>query len=257
METTTTTIICKNCEVNFQGNFCSNCGQSAHTHSINWHYVWHEIEHGIFHVDKGLFYTIKELFTSPGKTIRHFIAGKRSQYFKPAAMVFLLASIYGFLYHYFDINIKMPTFGASSDAVKVQDSIYEWMIGHFALVTLLTIPLYAIGSFLAFKKSGYNFVEHLVLNSFLAGQKLVVQLALLPVVVYYNSTGVLSILMTALYLIDIALTGWTYGKFFNKFKWSSRILRTVLAYTILMTTYIVGGIIIGIISTVIKLWIGK
>jgi hypothetical protein len=43
------------------------------------------------------------------------------------------------------------------------------MTSHFALVTLLTIPLYAIGPYW---KEGYNFVEHLVLNSFLAGKNL-------------------------------------------------------------------------------------
>lgn len=244
METT----LCKNCDAAFQGNYCYNCGQSAHEHSINWHYVWHEIEHGIFHVDKGLFFTIKELYVRPGKTIRDFIAGKRKKYFKPAAMVFLLASFYGFLYHYFNVNLDTGALNAgNTEALKTQQEINSWMTSHFALVTLLTIPLYALGSFMAFRKSGYNFVEHLVLNSFLATQKLVLQLMLFPFVVYYSGTATIGYILSIMYLLDICLTGWTYGTVFIKYRPLSRILRTILTYVLMLLSSLIAGILIVLI----------
>lgn len=64
---------CKNCNHNFKGNFCNNCGQTANTHEINFTSILHEIQHGIFHIDKGILYTSKELFRRPGHTIREYL----------------------------------------------------------------------------------------------------------------------------------------------------------------------------------------
>lgn len=248
METTTT--ICKNCDAGCQGNYCSNCGQSSHTESINWHYVWHEIEHGIFHVDKGIFYTIKMLFTTPGKAIRAFIEGRRKNYFKPAAMVFLLASICGFLYHYFDLNITpgdMASINDAPEAIQMQQKINAWITSHFALVTLLSIPLYASASNLMFRKDRYNYVEHLVMNSFLAGQKLVVQLALFPLVVYYNGTDTINTILIAMFIIDIIITGWTYSDFFVRYGLATKIFRTIIAYIIVLLLSLLIGTAAGIL----------
>lgn len=72
------TAICKNCDNTFEGNFCNNCGQSKDTHKLSMHYIWHDLQHGIFHFDNGIFYTIKNLLTKPGVSIREFIEGKES-----------------------------------------------------------------------------------------------------------------------------------------------------------------------------------
>ena len=44
---------CKNCGTEFNGNFCSNCGQPAKLKRIDAHYIKHEIEH-VLHYDKGI-----------------------------------------------------------------------------------------------------------------------------------------------------------------------------------------------------------
>ena len=92
-------ITCKNCNQNFKGHFCNNCGQTADTHKMNFHSLWHDIQHGLFHFDNGVLYTAKQLFTRPGNSIREYIDGKRVRHFKPISLVILLATVYGFLYH--------------------------------------------------------------------------------------------------------------------------------------------------------------
>src|SRR6478736_1543240 len=96
---------CLNCNANLAGKFCSNCGQDSNTHRINSHFLWHDIQHGLTHVDKGMLFTIKELFTRPGNSIRQFLEGKRIKHFKPISLVIILAGAYGFLSHYYEINI--------------------------------------------------------------------------------------------------------------------------------------------------------
>jgi hypothetical protein len=38
---------------------------------------WHDVQHGLFHFDKGMYYSAKELYWRPGHSIREFIEGKR------------------------------------------------------------------------------------------------------------------------------------------------------------------------------------
>ncbi|MEO8862184.1 MAG: hypothetical protein ABI358_12210 [Ginsengibacter sp.] len=32
---------------------------------MNFHFLWHDVQHGLFHFDKGVLYTTKQLFTRP------------------------------------------------------------------------------------------------------------------------------------------------------------------------------------------------
>ncbi|RZJ98961.1 MAG: DUF3667 domain-containing protein [Flavobacterium sp.] len=242
---------CKNCNTVFNDNFCGNCGQSADTHPINFHYLWHDIQHGIFHFDKGLFYTIKELFKRPGEAIREFIDGKRVSHFKPVAMVFLLGSIYGLLYHYFDIS---TTSGLPADAndksLEMTQQVNNWLSSHYALATMVMLPFVSIASYLSFYKKGYNLVEHFILNCFITGQKLVVSLALFPFVYMTNKTPAMLTFVGISFVVDFLLTVWTYNQFFNTQSRIKNFLKTLLSYVILLIFMIIA-IIIGIIVIVI------
>ena len=170
-------ITCKNCNQTFKGHYCNNCGQPADTHRINAHFLWHDIQHGLLHFDNGIPYSIKQLFIRPGHSIREFIEGKRIRHFKPLSLVAVLGALYGFLYHYFHINL----FQASTDLEIDFNDYNEWMATHFAWVTIATIPIYTIGTYIVFRKQGYNFVELFVLNTFKASQRLSVQILTFPI----------------------------------------------------------------------------
>jgi hypothetical protein len=162
-------INCKNCNHQFEGHFCNNCGQTANTHKMNFHFVWHDIQHGLLHFDKGILFSIKELFTRPGHSIREFIDGKRVSHFKPISLIIVLATVYGILYHYFHINLlKTGMTGGIiegwNNANKIGETpldiskINEWFATHYSWTALLLLPFYALGSFLAFRKSDYNYI---------------------------------------------------------------------------------------------------
>ncbi|WP_447636070.1 DUF3667 domain-containing protein [Flavobacterium microcysteis] len=244
--------ICKNCEHEINGNFCSECGQSTHTHPINFHYLWHDIQHGVFHFDKGLLYTAKELFTRPGHSIREFIEGKRVSHFKPTSLVFLLGSFYGLLYHFF--HIKLPTHLINGNSEQASDIIGDWITAHYALATLLTIPLLSIASFLAFRKTGYNLVEHLVLNGFIAGQKLILQFIFFPLLYIYSRTQTILLLSGISMLIDILLAFWTYNQFFDTQSTLKNIFKTILTY---IYFFILFAILTVVISSTLELFIKK
>lgn len=226
---------CQNCNSELNGNFCSQCGQSSKTHRINFHFLWHDMQHGLLHIDKGIAYTIKELFTRPGHSIRDFLDGKRVQHFKPTSLVLLLAGIYGLLSHYFNINLltnNIEIKGSGEDFIKAKaslDQMSEWMAQHYSILALIQIPIFSIGTFLCFKKFKYNFVEHLVINTFISGQKLLIHIASFPFYYLFNKTDLFKPTARITDFIGYGIALWTIFQLFNELPTFQRIWRTVLS----------------------------
>jgi hypothetical protein len=231
-------ITCKNCINEFDGNYCNQCGQPAETHEINAHFLIHDIQHGFFHVEKGILFTVKELFTNPGHSIREYLQGKRVKHFKPISLVLLLAGILGLLNHYFHIDILGDGFkvnGTGREADELRESfnkVREWISSHYALVSLLLLPIFSVGTFFSFRKKGYNFIEHLILNAFLTSQRLVLVIVLSPFYTLLNGVKELKTLSDTVALVVFFLTLWTLVQFFNTTKKSTVFWRTLLSFII-------------------------
>jgi len=239
-------IICKNCHQVFEGHYCNNCGQPAETHKINAHFLWHDIQHGLLHFDKGILYSLKQLFTRPGDSVREFIEGKRVNHFKPLSLVVLLATLYGFLYHYFHINY----FEDKSDEQLNYENINEWITTHFSWVTIATIPLYTIGTYTVFRNQGYNFVEFFVLNTFKASQRLFVQILTFPLLFYFNNIHHLQQFSFVTYVIGILLIFWTNIQFFNKITKTRAFFLSILSHILFLICFLV-------VLSIILLFTGK
>lgn len=232
--------ICKNCGHRFEGKFCNNCGQTADTKLINYHYLRHQLTHSLFHIDAGLLYTSKQLFLQPGHTIREYLEGKRVSHIKPFSFVLILTGFYILLCHWFGINL----FSASEESLKSDIgygkslNLDEWFLSHFSWVTLATIPLYTMGTWICFHNKGYNFVEYLVLNTYKAGQRLIVQIVFLPFIFLVKHSLNIGTVMLIVYLIDLGLHFWTNLQFFKPMKPINIIMRSIFSHLIM--TILVG-----------------
>lgn len=222
---------CKNCEHVFEGNFCNYCGQSADTHPINLHFLWHDIQHGLMHIDKGIFYTIKELFIRPGHSIRDFINGKRVKHFKPISLVIVLAAFYGFLYHYFDVNVFISK---DSNNTILFAKINHWISNHYSWYILAMTPLFSIGTYICFIKQNYNYFEYLILNSFKASQRLVIHIITFPLLLYFSNKESLQTFINILYGLDVLLILWTNVQFFNELNKVKVLLLSILSHIIMI-----------------------
>ena len=77
---------CLNCNNEVKEQFCPICGQKTSTHRFSFSHIFNNgVLNGIFNVNKSLFYTLKELFTRPGHSIREYIQGKRIRHFNALA----------------------------------------------------------------------------------------------------------------------------------------------------------------------------
>ena len=89
---------CLNCNENIKRNYCDYFGQKTSTHRFSLkHFFIHDFVHGIFHLDKGFLFTIRELFTRPGHSIREYIQRKRTNHFNYFTTLILLLTIGYFL----------------------------------------------------------------------------------------------------------------------------------------------------------------
>jgi hypothetical protein len=216
------------------------------------HFIWHDLQHGFFHFDNGIFYTIRQLLTRPGHTIREFIEGKRVRHFKPFAFVVVLATLYGLLYHYLINDLfELTPIDAKENVVSAYEKVIKWIVDHFAVSTLLITVTTTIASYLVFRKKGYNLAEHLVLNTFYRGLILVINLLLFPVLYIYSDTNNLKWYGPLLQIIDIVLMYWCYSQFFKNMPKIEVLLLTLLTYFIALSINVVVGYVASwiIIST--------
>ncbi len=244
--------ICKNCGHRFEGKFCNNCGQTADTKKINYDYLRHQLTHSLFHIDAGLLYTSKQLFLRPGHTIREYLEGKRVNQIKPFSFILILTGFYILLCHWLHINL----FSASEESLKSgigsgkSLNLDEWFLSHFSWVTLATIPLYTVGTWICFYNKGYNFVEYLVLNTYKAGQRLIVQIVFLPFIFLVKHSLSIGTVMLIVYLIDLGLHFWTNLQFFRSMKPSNIIVRSIFSNLIMI---LLMGIAMSAVLIVISL----
>ena len=76
---------CLNCGTALIGPHCHQCGQAGHVHrSVGaW---WHDLAHGVLHLDGKIWRTLPLLAWRPGELTRRYIAGERARFVSPLAL---------------------------------------------------------------------------------------------------------------------------------------------------------------------------
>jgi len=198
-------MICKNCGYESEGRFCSNCGESMHTHRVSMHHLLHETIHTFTHLDKGFGYTLKKLVTEPGRTQRLYLEGYRARHQKPFSMFFICATISALCLYWIARLTR--------EAVSPEQEAVNYFLQHYyVLLHIALFPLYTLVTWLLFIKSKYNYAELLVLGMY---QVAFMLLLLIPVNLIYlllpfPHARVIEIIVISIYNI------WTFVQFFNK-----------------------------------------
>ncbi|MGB0494973.1 MAG: DUF3667 domain-containing protein [Kangiellaceae bacterium] len=226
---------CKNCERNFEGKFCNNCGQKSRVSRVDYKYLLNEISENLLQVNHGFFYTLKELSLRPGKNIRSFLEGKRVSHFKPLAYLLLTSTLYVLAIFFLDLNtvtndlVSGFTTASSNDGTEIGStalSFFDWLAKNHTFMLLLTIPLFSLASYIAFIKSGYNYFEHLVLNIYITGQQMIIYLLLSTIVTKDEITEIIP------FSSAIIFNFWAYYQFFQLKNSHTKIFLTLLTYVI-------------------------
>lgn len=90
-------------------------------------YLWNEIR-SVLNFDKGLFYTIREVFFRPGLTIKHFLQQDRSLLVRPPVFIILCSLVYSLSQQTF--NFEDGYLGFSFEQEPTIDAVFEWIFKH-------------------------------------------------------------------------------------------------------------------------------
>ncbi|WP_299618700.1 DUF3667 domain-containing protein [uncultured Tenacibaculum sp.] len=243
---------CKNCGTKVDGKFCSNCGQKTNVGPINLAYVVDEINNSFFQLDRGFFFTIKRLSINPGDSIRDFIQGKRKNYFKPLTFVLILSTVYALLSTLLneqtvlgDLLSGWKSYKDGSTLDANATVLHQWFVKNYAYSILLLLPVFSLASYLSFRKYEYNYLEHIVLNSFITGQQAIIYTFF---AVLKSFTGENAVTETLYMVFVLGYVFWVYIQFFKNYKRLKIIFLTILTY-ILYILFV--SIFTGIISSIV------
>ncbi|MDB5200688.1 MAG: hypothetical protein JWQ27_97 [Ferruginibacter sp.] len=153
-------IQCAHCKTIVSGNFCSECGQPLVTQRLSIASILHEVFHFFTHLDHGFPYTLKKLCTAPGTMQREYIEGSRAKQQKPFSMFFICATIAALVIYW--VNLLLIQHFNAGDNNEAAFFHKYW-----TMLQILMLPVYALITWLLFKKAGYNYGEIIVFQLYL------------------------------------------------------------------------------------------
>ncbi len=133
---------------------------------INGRYIWQEIS-SVLNLDKGIFYTIKELVIRPGRSVREFLLHDRNRLVKPIIFIIITSLIYTLVVNHFHIEEQYMQYGGFEDTTLAK--MLSWIQHNYGYSNLMMGILIAFFIQIFFNEYDYNYYEILVLLCFVMG----------------------------------------------------------------------------------------
>ena len=130
--------------------------------------------------------------------------------------------------------------------VKIPETI-TWFLTNYAYSALLLLPVFSLASYLSFLKFGKNFLEHIVIGSYVKGQQAALY-SLFAIGKTFIEGDAMDIFA---YLIATLYTFWVFWQFFSKGNRAINILRSILTH-ILYFIFGVGVLIVLFETNIVK-----
>nr|WP_236676198.1 DUF3667 domain-containing protein [Chryseolinea lacunae] len=198
------------------------------------------------HVEKGFFFTVKELLIRPGKIVREFISENRSRLVKPIIFIVVTSLIYSIVTHFFHIEdgyIKLSNAHIPENSPSV--AIARWITTHYGYANIILGVFIAFWLNLFFKKYGYNIFEIVILLCFVMGVGML----------FFSFFGIVEgLIKTHLMQVSAALfflyAMWAIAQFFDEKKALSY-GKALGAYTLGMITFSLATWLLGLLADAI------
>lgn len=210
----------------------------------------HEVSHSLFQINKGFFFTFKELTVRPGNSLREFLAGKRKSHFKPIAYLLTLSTIYLFTTQVTNQNTLIDDLvagwmnGATERNSNIEiPKIASWFLTNYAYTTLLLLPIFSLASYISFHTFQKTYLEHVVINSYITGHQAFVYTLFALSETVINS----QIMETFAAAVAVSFTYWVYWHFFSEGNRTMNLVRSTMTYLIYLisSTVLLGLLMIN------------
>ncbi len=208
---------------------------------IDGKYIWREFV-SVLIFEKGILFTIKELFLRPGDTIREFLHYDRNKLVKPIAFLIFSSLVLIIIHDILSLNTGTAPQNTGSDGMLIA---IEWVGENLGLVNILLGIFIGLWTSLFFIKSSFNIYEIFILVFFTTG---IVSLICTFFKIVESITGFESSYLSL--IIPLFYSAWAIGNFFNKKKFLSY-FKGFLAY---FFGFMTGSIIIIIIGLLLEVF---
>ncbi|MDH3708966.1 MAG: DUF3667 domain-containing protein [Cyclobacteriaceae bacterium] len=252
---------CVNCGNPGSGAFCANCGQKLHVSRLTLKQFGRDIMDRVLGLEGMLPRTMKGLFTNPGSVIREYVEGNRKKYVNPVSYYFVMFGIYLLLLTMLNIDladmvdakgIQDSMTGAvgngevSSEQAEMQAAIQKQAFKNIQFLGMLQFPFIAMFATIFFRKSGYNFMENIILPFYAYGHLVILNITAALV---FKATGYYNIAIG--FIVSVGYLTWTAITFYkpnNKFLGGLKmVLVFLLSYIGFMILMALVGFVVGLI----------
>ena len=178
---------CPACNSTAIDNYCSNCGQKIYNKRFTVKGIFAVVGNAL-NLERGFLYTMVWMFRNPGKVIDDYLNGKTKPYINPLNFILIIGGAFAFLVlslGIFDTSIETSNQllennqrAVSAEALEFQKRWIEFIRKYINLIPLILIPFASIFSKWYYRKKKLYYGEHLILNSFVFGQYIVISIIL-------------------------------------------------------------------------------
>ena len=207
----------------------------------------------MLHADKGIFGFVPKLLTSPGLIALDYVQGRRKKYFNPFQYLILVVGFSVFLItklKYLEQSATMMNPSKLPPRVAlIQHEILEFMNHYFNLVIFLLIPIFAIMSFLFFKKKGFNYAENVVLQCCIQAQQNTISLVTLLFVAVFRNPHFLQAIVVFSVIVVCITSAFGYKQFF-KVSFGQALWKAIVIYLLVQ---LLMGIIVAVVVGILVL----
>lgn len=228
--------ICKKCNSEVTKNYCPICGHPKVMTRIDGNYLLQEIR-SVLSFEKGFLFTVRELASNPGISIKGFLNEDRNRLVKPIVFLVVTSLIYTVFNKIFLFEDGYVQFSDNTDSATL--SIFEWVQRNYGYANIIMAIFIAAWIKLFFRKRDVNIFEILVLLCFIMGMGMLI----------YAVFGVIQSLMDfnimqAAGVVGFIYLTWAIGQFYGKGKVVNYV-KAFSAYILGMITFSITAILIG------------
>lgn len=255
---------CKNCNKALKDTqkYCDECGAKVIQNRLTPKVLAAQVNEQFLSIDNKFLKTFIDLFKKPEVVIDGYINGTRKKYLDVLqyfAVSLTLAGIQVFLMTtFFRDSLGLDAeFTESIQKMPNQENNpfagieYDMFTKYQGLIYILTVPLSAVGTWLAYFITGerkYNYTEHLILNLYYSGQIIIItavfSILFLLFGLNYLLVSTILTLPTFLYLFYVL------KRVFKESFWNT-LAKFVLTMVLYMLSFLILVILIIIIIAVI------
>lgn len=207
----------------------------------------HDLLHGVWHLEKGILFTLKETIVRPGQAALDYVNGKRIRYYNVFYLALLVIGLNVILLHLKDNHIE-----ATVETVKKsQNKLNDFVFKNSKIILFCIVPIFSLNAKLLFRRLKLNIAEHFILGGITLLGLLVIS-AVLFLFSYLNfvwDSDIFGLGKAFLFILLLLFPAWSYFDATKKlYPFWGFLYRIICFYLLTLIQFL---IIIAFISIVI------